>query len=209
MDQELTKEQKDQLVTWSGQRDAMLSEISNLELAREKIKEGNEGLTASYTDIHNEMNVIKGRVIELKKKEAELPLLISKEVAKLQASKTKLESETTHLKGMIVVLNNQKASIEKDVLFELSALKKLKEGTLDIEKIIGSVTKVGEVSVRNMDALVSGVSVSLERLVEINNENVSKTNIVLEKLPGMLMEVQKAQKPKLVVNKDVIKKIND
>ena len=209
MDQELTKEQKDQLVTWSGQRDAMLSEISNLELAREKIKEGNKGLTASYTDIHNEMNVIKGRIIELKKKEAELPLLISKEVAKLQASKTILESETTHLKGMIVVLNNQKASIEKDVLFELSALKNLKEGTLDIEKIIGSVTKVGEVSVRNMEALVSGVSVSLERLVEINNENVSKTNIVLEKLPGMLMEVQKAQKPKLVVNKDVIKKIND
>jgi len=191
MDHEITPEQKDQLKTWAGQRDEILSEISNLELVQEKIKADNVGLTSSYTDTADRMKVIQGRIEELKTKEAELPLLISKEVANLESKKTCLESEVTSLVKMVAVLTDQKASLEKDVSFALSTFDTVKDETLLLDKVVDHVTQVSDKNIKKIDKLVTGVSDSLEEIIEVNRKNVFETNVVIDKVPKMIMEAQK------------------
>ena len=190
-DQEITPEQKDQLNTWAGQRDAILLEISNLELEQEKIKTENINLTSSSTDIHDRMKVIQGRIDELEKQEAKLPLLISKEVANLESKKTLLESEVTNLGKIITILVDQKASLEEDVSFALSAFDTVKDEALLLHKIVGHVTEVSGENIKKIDDLVTGVSDSLEEIIEVNRKNVFETNIVIDKVPKMIMEAQK------------------
>jgi len=191
MDQEITPEQKDQLNTWAGQRDAILLEISNLELEQEKIKTENINLTSSSTDIHDRMKVIQGRIDELEKQEAKLPLLISKEVANLESKKTLLESEVTNLGKIITILVDQKASLEEDVSFALSAFDTVKDEALLLHKIVGHVTEVSGENIKKIDDLVIGLSKSLEEIIEVNRKNVFETNIVIDKVPKMIMEAQK------------------
>jgi len=191
MDQEITPEQKDQLNTWAGQRDAILLEISNLELEQEKIKTENINLTSSSTDIHDRMKVIQGRIDELEKQEAKLPLLISKEVANLESKKTLLESEVTNLGKIITILVDQKASLEEDVSFALSAFDTVKDEALLLHKIVGHVTEVSGENIKKIDDLVTGVSDSLEEIIEVNRKNVFETNVVIDKVPKMIMEAQK------------------
>jgi len=191
MDQEITPIQKDQLKTWAGQRDAILLEISNLELKQEKIKTENINLTSSSTDIHDRMKVIQGRIDELEKQEAKLPLLISKEVANLESKKTLLESEVTNLGKIITILVDQKASLEEDVSFALSAFDTVKDEALLLHNIVGHVTEVSGENIKKIDNLVIGLSNSLEEIIEVNKKNVEETNIVINKVPAMIMEAQK------------------
>ena len=191
MNQEITPEQKDQLKTWAGQRDAILLEISNLELEQEKIKTENINLTSSSTDIHDRMKVIQGRIDELEKQEAKLPLLISKEVANLESKKTLLESEVTNLGKIITILVDQKASLEEDVSFALSAFDTVKDEALLLHNIVGHVTEVSGENIKKIDDLVIGLSKSLEEIIEVNKKNVYETNIVINKVPAMIMEAQK------------------
>lgn len=191
MDQEINPEQKEQLVTWAGQRDAILSEISNLEISKEKLRKENEDLAESSTVIANRMFVIEGRIEELKKKEAELPLLISKEIVDLKSQKSSLESDITNLSKIIPILTEQKTSLLKDVDFALNTLNVVKDEALLLEKVTDKVTQVSEKNIKKVDDLVSGLSKSLEEIIEVNRKNVFETNIVIDKVPKMIMEAQK------------------
>ena len=191
MDTEITPEQKAQLKTWAGQRDELLLEISNLRTAEEKLKKDNENLTASFTDIENRKLEIQGRIEELKIKEAELPLLISKEVASLESRKKSLEAVIQNLEKIIPILTEQKESLERDVSFELVTFNTVKDEALLLDKVVDRVTQVSAENTKRIDDLVVGLSKSLEEIIEVNKKNVFETNIVIDKLPTMLMELQK------------------
>ena len=191
MDNEFTAEQKTQLKTWVEQRDALLFAISNLRIEEEKLQETNRELAESNTDVETRMNVIRGRIEELKIKESELPPLISKEVAFLESKKTTLESEITTLGKILEVLTPQKAALEADIKKALSTFEVLKGETLLLDKVVDRVTQVSKGNSEKIDLLVSNLATSLEEIIEVNRKNVFETNVVIEKLPVMLMEAQK------------------
>jgi chromosome segregation ATPase len=195
---ETTPEQKANLETWAGQRDALLSEISSLQNQKEKLEEVVKNAAASYTDIETSCNQVLGRIVELNRKEAELPLLISKEVASLQSQKTVLESEITNLTKLVGVLKEQKESLEKDVSLAISNFDILKSEAMVLDKIIDHVTAVSEKNSHEITNIVSDLKISLKDLIDINQKNVTETNQVLDKLPRMLVELQKT---KLIKNK--------
>ena len=191
MDPEITPEQKEQLKTWAGQRDILLSEISSLRTVKDKLEDESRSLASSNTDIETRMTVIQGRIEELKIKEAELPLLISKEVAHLESQKSSLESVIENLAKIVPILTEQKESLEKDVTFALSTFNIVKDEALLLDKVVDRVTQVSAANTKKIDDLVVGLSNSLEEIVEVNKKNVFETNVVIEKLPAMLMELQK------------------
>jgi chromosome segregation ATPase len=191
MNQEFTSEQKEQLKTWSGQRDAILIEISNLRTEQEHLRAANIDFAKSNTDTVNEMNKIKGRIEELKIKENELTLSISKEVALLESKKTTLESEITNLSKLIEVLRTQKISLESDVCNSLSTLNVVKDEALLLDKVVDRVTQVSKSNTEKIDSLVINLAKSLEEIIAVNRKNVFETNVVIEKLPAMLVEAQK------------------
>lgn len=198
MPNEITPEQKGQLNTWAGQRDAILLEISNLQTVKENLDKKNKEIAESYTDTVNRLNQTVGRIEELKKQEAELPLLISKEISVLKNEKTLLESEIPALKNIIESLKSQKASLESDVSFASKAFDAVSSRTAELDKLTNEVTKSNIENERFIKGLVSELKVTLTELIDINKKNVSETNLVVDKLPKMLVELQKA---KLIKNK--------
>ena len=191
MNQELNQEQKEKLKTWSEKRDELLLEISNLETAKENLKKENANLALSSTEIYDRMNVVKGRIEELEKQEAKLPLLISKEIASLNAEKTRIESDINNLKNQVKILTEQKAFLEKDVVLALTTFDSVKEEASNLDKIVDHVNSVSLTNEKRINDLVNNLSKSLEEMIEVNRKNVFETNIVIDKVPKMIMEAQK------------------
>jgi predicted nucleic acid-binding Zn-ribbon protein len=191
MDPEMTLEQKENLKTWAEQRDSILSEISVLKTESEKLQKINKDLANSITDVESRMNEIRGRIEELKIKENELPLVISKEVVFLQSKKSTLEAEINSLLKIVEILTSQKTSLEADVYFALNAFDAVKGETFLLDKIVDKVTTVSQDNTNKINTLVNDLAASLEEIIEVNRKNVFETNIVIEKVPAMIMEAQK------------------
>lgn len=189
--EELTTEQKTQLKTWAEQRDLLTSEILTLRTEQEGLQQTSKELAASHTATVAEMNEIKGRIDELKIKENELLSVVLKDVASLQSKKSALEAEIPALEKLITVLTSQKTSLEADVSFALSAFESVKDETLLLNKVVDRVTQVSSSNAAIIDTIVSNLAASLEEIIEVNRKNVFETNVVIEKLPAMLMEAQK------------------
>jgi len=196
---ELTTEQRDNLKTWAEQRDSLLSEISILRVSSETLQNTNKELAESNTDMEDRMNVIRGRIVELKIKEGELPEVILKEVAFLQSKKSTLEAEIPVLIKLIEILKSQKTSLETDVSSALSNFDVLKGETLLLDKVVDRVTQVSKGNTDKINLLVKNLAVSLEEIIEVNRKNVFETNIVIDKVPKMIMECQK----KGLINKKI------
>jgi predicted nucleic acid-binding Zn-ribbon protein len=191
METEITPEQKAYLATFAGRRDAALLEISNLQIAKEKLEKSNKEIAISYSDTEARMNKVLGRIEELTKKEAELPLLIARDIVSLESRKTCLATEVTSLTKMIDVLTVQKASLEKDVSSALTTFNTVKDETLLLDRVVDHVTKVSVDNARDINMIVADLKKSLEEIIAVNKKNVFETNVVIEKLPAMLVEAQK------------------
>jgi len=203
MAEEFTTEQKQQLKTWAEQRDELLSGISVLKTEKEKLESKNKELASSRSEIEAAMNVIKGRIEELKIKEKELPEVISKEVAFFQSKKTSLESEITVLQKLLNVLQPQKEGLEADIANALAVFEVIKGETLLLDKVVDKVTVVSKQNTDKINTLVTGLAASLEEIIAVNKKNVQETNVVLDKLPRLLMDMQKRGliKPKQSITK--------
>ena len=189
--EEITPEQKAYLATFAGRRDAALLEISNLQISKEKLeREVKEKVEASL-DAETRMNQILGRIVELKKKEAELPLLISKEIAGLQIQKNILDNTIINFTEIVKILSEQKTSLEKDVSSALATFNTIKDETLLLDKVVDHVTKVSLDNTRDINMIVADLKKSLEEIIAVNRKNVLETNVVIDKLPRMLVEAQK------------------
>ena len=92
---------------------------------------------------------------------------------------------------MAVILSEHKASLEKDVSSAISNFDILKSEALVLDKIVDHVTEVSSENVKRIDGLVVGLAKSLEEIIEVNKKNVLETNIVIDKVPRMIMEAQK------------------
>jgi chromosome segregation ATPase len=189
--EEMTPEQRENLKTWAEQRDAILSQVSVLISDRDRLQRINNDLTASNTDIETRINESRGRIEELKIKENELPLVISREVAALQSQKSTLEGTITTLEKMVVILTEQKTSLEADVSFALTAFNAIKDETLLLDNVVDKVTAVSQENSNRINSLVNDLAKSLEEIIEVNRKNVFETNIVIDKVPKMIMEAQK------------------
>ena len=188
---DISPEQKAHLETWAGQRDLLLSEISSLQTQKDNLDAGVREAAESYSDIETRFNQIVGRMAEVIKKEAELPLSITKEIAGFQVQKSVLETEITNFKKEIVSLEEQKASLEKDVSSAIANFNILKSEALVLDKIVDHVTVVSDENARTINGIVGELARSLEEMVAVNRKNVNETNIVIDKLPRMIMEAQR------------------
>lgn len=191
MAEEFTKEQKGQLTNWVIQRDSLLNEISNLRNTESNIRRVNKELANSNSDIEYRMNVIQGRIEELNIKEADLSKVISKEVAELKTKKSTLEAEINNLSKLLNVLTPQKTSLESDIEKALTTFEAIKGESLLLNKVVDKVTVVSKTNSDKIDLLVSNLAKSLEEIIKVNKKNVFETNVVIEKLPVILMELQK------------------
>ncbi len=193
MEIELTTEQKESLKTYAGQRDSLLSEVSTLKAEREALQKNNIEMANAYTEMENRMNVVKGRIEELENKAKELPTLISKEIVTLESQKTFLETSISEHEKMIKTLTREKEALNKDIADALPILSAVKCEAALLGKVVDHVVEVSRKNKFVIEELVELIKTSSQELVEKNNLNVAATNEVINKLPAMLLELQRTK----------------
>ena len=60
-----------------------------------------------------------------------------------------------------------------------------------LDKVVNQVTVVSEKNSTEIDRMVATLKVSLQEVIDINKKNVEATSQVLEKVPAMLIDLQK------------------
>ena len=189
--QEITPEQKEQLKTWAGQRDALLSEISALRDEKEGLEQKNREVADSNTEITASINKVIGRIEELEKKEKDLVTRQLIELSRIQVEKAGVESDIENLSKIVGILNSQKKDIEDDIVSLTDVFKKIDGQVSDLNKIVDHVTRVSSDNVVVFDTLMANLKKTLGELIDVNTKNVFETNVVIEKLPQMLVEARK------------------
>ena len=82
--------------------------------------------------------------------------------------------------------------MERDISVFMSIFDSMKDRAGALDKIVDHVVKVSHQNEDEINILVSNLKNSLKDIVDTNQKNVTATNQVLDKLPKMLMELQKA-----------------
>ena len=115
MNQEFTQEQKDNLRTWAGERDAILISISKVKREYDDATLRNIKLAASSSEIQSRINASLTRLAELDKQEKTKVASISFELRDSLLEKTRLESEVTSLKKQVETLESHKNSLTEQI----------------------------------------------------------------------------------------------
>lgn len=191
MEPTITPEQNEQLKTWASERDAVLSEIAVLKDQREKLIKANQEVAQSYTEIITKIQQSIGRMEELDLKEKDWELIMSNEVADLRVEKTKLETILTDLKTQVAVYESKKETLVKDIELLLVLYDQHYGHAQNLDKVIDRVVRISQENMDKLNIFVKGLEPEVQKLFNLVDENVAKTNLVIDKLPRMVVELQK------------------
>lgn len=188
---EFTPAQNKAIETWTEQRDSLLKEISVLETEKAELTKKCKEEAESFTQMQLEESQIVGRIDVLVKSEEYHKNSVTKEVADLEARKSRLESECEAKERESKVFDKRKdeklASI--DVLSMVHS--KMADQAKVVEEVVGQVIKNSELHVSNIVKTMADVDTLVTQVIEKSEKNVEQTNIVLEKLPKYIFELEK------------------
>lgn len=189
--EELTPEQKKQLSSWVSQRDALLQEISILRTENEKLTLENKNLAQSYTRTIEDINRSLGRIEELNKKEKEFDTLVGVENAELTSRKDKLETKIAELEKQVLLLEENKKLQLQITQTAINYADSISSKANTLDKVVGHVVAVSSNNVRELDALLASMRDSVQKVLDLNEENVKKANYVIEELPRLFFDLQR------------------
>lgn len=191
MPQDNSPEQNAQLSTWAGQRDAILSAIAVLRTEEESLARSNKELVASNTDLETRANQLIGRIEELVKKEQELATMTSSEVAAIKIEKAALEGDTANLRREIITLQTSKNLLNDTIVSATDIYEKVFNRAKVLDEVVDHVTRVSGQNIRDIELLLAAVKSGVQQVIDVNTENVDKTNRVITELPRIFFDVQR------------------
>lgn len=200
--EDITPKQKDQLKSWSIERDSLLNEISILRDEKSKLINENNEISESSSEIIKNLNIVLGRIEELEKKEKESSERITIENSNNLIKKTKLETEITALESDIKELKEKKDTL---VGF-ISVLEKQKSdkeaGIKLIEDIVNNVVTISNKNMAILDQHSSVLVEKMKEVISLSTQNIEKHNVILTKIPELFVELRRKS-----LERDEIKKI--
>jgi len=191
MNPEISPEQNAQLSAWVVQRDALLLEISALRTESEKLSKANTEIAESSKGIETRINQSEGRLIELDKKEKELFNKVSIDIDFLTSEKSAIENKIEGLRKEIEVLDDEKNLIIDSIATSTDIYEKVFNRAEVLDKVVDHVTRVSEQNLKDTELLIQILKESVQSVVDINTENVTKAQIIINELPRVFFELQK------------------
>jgi chromosome segregation ATPase len=187
----LTQQEKAEKNNWVAQREVLMKEVSLLRDEKLKLEKTNKELADSHTHTITQINKVEGRIDELNKKETEYESVIDMELAQKIIKKTSLENQIPALEKQVDLLESQKNSLIESIQIMQSVNSGFAAKNIDLEKQIGGVILLAEKNIGVVNSLMESLKVSTKELIDINTKNVKETNIVINQLPRMVVELQK------------------
>lgn len=191
MNEELTQEQKQQLVSWVSQRDSILVDIANKRVEQEQLTLSNKNLAASNAEIQGSISRSIGRLEELDKLEKEYEEIVSTTLATTLVQKTQLETEIQGLKKEISLLECERITLVGMFgdLKEIHA--QYSKDANDINRAVGETVQKNSQMTTEISNLLITLKDEIKKVIDVNTANVEKTNVVINDLPRIIFDLQR------------------
>jgi hypothetical protein len=191
MEPTITPEQEAQLKTWASERDTVLSEIAVLKNQKDIITKYNQDAAESYTEMITKIQQSIGRMVELDLKEKDWEVIMSNEVADLRTEKTKLETQLTNFKTEVAVYESKKETLVKDIELLLVLYNQHYGHAQNLDKVVDRVVRISQENMDKLNIFVKSLEPEVQKLLDLVQINIGNTNLVIDKLPRMVVELQK------------------
>ena len=188
---ENTSEQLKAIQTWSGQRESLLFEIGSLSTERDRLSEAVTEKSHSLTDVALDISNAHGRLTILKTLEEHSRSSVSLDVAQLEARKSRLEAECVAKEEYLKILDFRCSEKVAEIGVLSLAQDKMSDQSEVVDQIVGQVIEKSLSAVSEMKVFMADIETIVGHVIQKSNENVNQTNIVLEKLPRYIFELQK------------------
>jgi len=201
---QISTEQQNKLATWAEQRDLLLREISILENKKESLEIANILSADSYTDKETRKTILIGEIKQLEKQEEKRKNLISVELDSLNTQKNELENsvekQTLLLESLIA---------KKDLVFKLtqeltSVNESLAGKNKEIEVVASRLQRSAEKNIFDSNNLFDSLKKDMKGLLDSSVSASESANVILEKLPRWIFELQR---PVSLKKENIIRKV--
>lgn len=183
--------QQTQLESWVDKRDKILREIGIYQTERDSLFNYNKEAGLSLASLHKSISESKGRIAEILETEERLKNSTTNEISALIAQKSRLESEIETKKVEVKSLEEKKLLLIETINSSIAIHEKTIDRVSGIDEKVESLSKVTGNSKFVIEELIESVKKGCQELNDLNEKNVKATNLVLDKLPAMLIELQK------------------
>ena len=190
---DFTPEQNRQLASWASERDTILSEIASKRDEFHILKVQNENLAQSNTEIQDSIKESRGRLAELVIREESMYRLTASENAGLSIEKMMFETKITGLKKEVEMLETQKRVLTNDITTFKDVYDRVVDRTSALDNIFNHVVAITDENIRKVDVLMGNLAGSIQKVLDVNEANVEKANMVIMEMPKMFFELQRQQ----------------
>jgi methyl-accepting chemotaxis protein len=191
MNPEIIPEQKQQLNSWALQRDNLLGDLAVKQIENDRLTTANKELAASLTKIQEEINQSIGRLDEMTKKEAEFEYLTNVKNAELSSTKTMLETKIEDFQKEIDIFVSNKKVLAETIDTLVDVHDSVFERINDLDKNIEEARRISSENLVETNNLLIALKGEFKKLIDVNAENVEKTNVVINQLPRIIFDLQK------------------
>lgn len=187
----LTPSQQKMLQTWAEERDKLLRDVGalNTELNENRKLLTDGGL--SLADLHKQIAETKGRLAELDALETRMRGSLSIDVAELTAQKSRLEAECAAKAVESKTWDERIAEKISNVQILVLAHDKMSDQATIVDQVVGQVIQRSKDALSEIGTMLAQIRTVSAEVIEKGTANVAQTNIVLEKLPKFIFDLER------------------
>ncbi len=188
---EHTPAQLKAIQTWTEQRDILFRDIGVYSTELNEVKKDSKESGLALADLHKSIENARGRLAEIDALEERWRNSLASDIAELQVRKTHLEGECALLDIKLEAGVHQHAVIIAAVANLESAHAIMQDQAVIINKIAGELMDTSMRHLSDAKGLMVEIKAISDQILEKGNANIIQTNIILEKLPRYIFELQK------------------
>lgn len=186
-----TPAQLNAIRTWTEERDALLRDIGIYSTELEEKTKANAQAGADFAALEKSIAEARGRIAELTALEDRMRTSLPVDIAELLAQKSRLETDCTAKKEELSAAEKLRVLTVVATSDLQSAHNTMKDQAEIVGRVTGELVELSTTHLSEAKELMTSIRTIATEVITKGNENVANTNIVLEKLPRYIFELQK------------------
>lgn len=187
----LTPAQLKVIQTWTEQRDSLHRDIGVASIELEALTKSVTEKGQARADLDQGIAEARGRIAELDALETRMRTSIPSDIAELEVRKSRLQGECSILDERLKS-GAEKYEIITGAIVQLeSAHQTMRDQAAVVNSVVGEIIRTSQVHTSDMKVMMDSIKTVSDSVIDRGNENVKQTNIVLEKMPRFIFDMQK------------------
>jgi len=188
---DLTHAQAETVRTWAQERDTLLGEISVLSSQKEALEIELVTAGLNLDELNKTIAFSQGVLKQVYALEERFRSSLDVDIVELQVQKSRLEGECVakELESSRLTAKNDEKILS---IVNLSTAHNIMEDQAKIvNDVAGQIIEASKTHLSDVKVIADEIKAVTSEVIKKANENVEQTNIVLEKLPRYVFELQK------------------